>query len=139
MRAMTEARDVYFDEPALAAAQQWLHLVLAQASKQHPTDLFKLFKRDSTVCAACHLSWKASLRHRVLTGSSVVDDELPSPSAAHAGTYSQSGKCILQGGLQLCDKLNAVCQLCNIHLLQVLIKQRTVICMHGALVIGTWL
>jgi hypothetical protein len=50
LESTADPRDIYFDEPSLAAAQQWLLLVLAQASKEHPADLFKLFKRDTTVC-----------------------------------------------------------------------------------------
>lgn len=40
---------VLFDEPALAAAQQWMHDLLAQAAKAPPNEVFKLFKRDMTV------------------------------------------------------------------------------------------
>ena len=40
---------VLFDEPALAAAQQWMHDLLAQAAKAPPNEVFKLFKRATTV------------------------------------------------------------------------------------------
>ncbi|CAL8466679.1 g6215 [Coccomyxa elongata] len=39
---------VLFDEPALAAAQQWMHDLLAKAAKAPPNDVFKLFKREMT-------------------------------------------------------------------------------------------
>jgi len=44
-----EADTHLFDEPALAAAQQWMQNVLTLAAKGPPHELFKLFRRDTTV------------------------------------------------------------------------------------------
>lgn len=47
---------VLFDEPALAAAQQWMHELLAKAAKAPPNDVFKLFKREMTVSQSPHVA-----------------------------------------------------------------------------------
>jgi hypothetical protein len=50
MHGAEEAPQVLlFDEPALAVAQQWMHKVLSQAAKEPPSEVFKFFRRETTV------------------------------------------------------------------------------------------
>ena len=56
---------VRFDVAARVAAQQWMREFQAHCNKEPPNELFKLFKRDTTVCSLlCH-----ALRPALLTSN----------------------------------------------------------------------
>ena len=58
---MAEQADVIeFDKAAAAAAQEWLQLLHAQASRDPPKDLFSLFDKTTTVLSMSLLSFQHS-------------------------------------------------------------------------------
>ena len=59
---------VPFDEAAAEAAQAWLQAFQAHCSRQPADELFKLFKRDTTVCssARCSLNHHLHFKHLLL-------------------------------------------------------------------------